>query len=231
MEGLRSAAAQQDRLAAQFIKPESKDLHDSLAQSRKERESLDDERRKVLAEVVAKQAKVSAIEKELADLEQHLSDARKKALEAQTALKSEIASHSVTASLPREHVSIKPQIGFIVRYGRLYQWLRYDRFGHSEGLNTDEFVVVAEENNRLETRPKPHAGMPIEASDVQQIEGRLRQFDPQDSCLALAVWDDSFDQFQKVKAAAVGAGFEYRIILMREGNSLADRGGSDGRVQ
>src|SRR4051812_32574075 len=35
LEGLRSAAAQQDRLAAQFVKPEAKDLHDSLAQSRK----------------------------------------------------------------------------------------------------------------------------------------------------------------------------------------------------
>jgi hypothetical protein len=185
----------------------------------------------VLAEIVAKQSNVSAIEKELADLDLHLSDARKKALDAQTALKSEIASHSVTATLPREHVSIKPQIGFIVRYGRLYQWIRSDRFGHSEGLNTDEFVVVGEVNDHLETRPKPHAGIPIEASDVRQIEGRFRQFDPQVTCLVLAVWDDSFDQFQKVKAAAVGAGFEYRIILMREGSPLADRGGSDGRVQ
>ena len=91
---------------------------------------------------------------------------------------------------------------------------------------------LGKQNDHLETRPKPHAGTPIEASDVkQQIETRFQQFDPQDSCLAIAVWEDSFDVFQKVKAAAVGAGFEYRIILMREGNSLADRGGSDGRVQ
>ena len=80
LEGLRSAAAQQDRLTAQFIKPEAKDLHDSVAQSRKERESLDVERRKVLAEIATKQDKVSAIEKELADLERHLSNARKRRL-------------------------------------------------------------------------------------------------------------------------------------------------------
>ena len=151
--------------------------------------------------------------------------------EAQIALKSAVASHSVTATLPREHLSIKPQIGFVIRYGRLYQWLRYDRFGHSEGLNTDEFVVVADENDHIQTRPKPFAGTPIKSADTQIIERRFLQFDPHDACLALAIWDDSFDVYQKVKAAAVQAGFEYRIILMREGSSLADRGGSDGRVE
>lgn len=231
LERLRAGAAQQDRLAAEYIKSEARYLHDLLVQSREVRDSLDDERRKVLADIAAKQAKVAAIEKELADLGQHLSDARKIALEAQIALKAEIASRSVTANLPREHVSLKPQIGFVVRYGRLYQWLRYDRFGRSEGLNTDEFVVVAEEGDRLETRPKPHAGTPIGNSAIGQMKARFRQFDPHETCLAIAVWDDSFDVFQNVKAAAVSAGFEYRLILMREGNSLADRGGSDSRVQ
>jgi hypothetical protein len=111
------------------------------------------------------------------------------------------------------------------------KWLTYDRFGHSIGLNTEEFVVVSENSGSLETRPKPHAGTPLDAVDSSQIEQRFRHFKPRDACFAIAVWDDSFDQFQKVKAAAVKAEFEYRLLVMPEGHTLVDRGGDDARVQ
>ena len=95
----------------------------------------------------------------------------------------------------------------------------------------DEFVVVDDRANRIDTRPKPHAGLPLEDAYSQQIVNRFRQFSATDCYLAIAIWDDSFDVFQKLKAAVVAAGFEYRLILMREGGSLVDRGGSDSRVQ
>ena len=92
-------------------------------------------------------------------------------------------------------------------------------------------MVVEEDGEVLQTRPRPNGGTPINESDQSELRRRFARFSPSDVSLSIAVWDDSFEHFRKVKAAAVDAGFEYRLILMKDGQTLVDRGGRDGRVQ
>ena len=100
LDGLRAATSEHDRLSAQFVQPDTQELRDSLAQAQSDRDSLDTSRRSLLADIASKQAKAAAVEKELADLEQDLAGARSSASKAQSALESEVKSHSVTDALP-----------------------------------------------------------------------------------------------------------------------------------
>jgi hypothetical protein len=133
--------------------------------------------------------------------------------------------------LPRARASHKREIGFVVRFGRLYQWHIYDRFGERQGLNTADFVVVGEVNGALDTRPKPFAGVAIDQANRQALRARIAPFDPTRHYPTVAVWPDSFEQFETLKAVMVEAGFEYRLMPMTNGGELVDRGGVGGWVQ
>lgn len=74
--------------------------------------------------------------------------------------------------------------------------------------------------------------MPLGGSDAPaQIIARLRDFDSRSIDLEVVVWGDSFESFQTLKNTIVGLGYEYRLIPLANGETVYDRGGSDGRVQ
>ncbi len=140
-------------------------------------------------------------------------------------------SEEITLSRERENRR-KAEIGIVVRFGRMYIWHRYDEHGIRLGLNTDEFLVTGKEHSALVTEPKPYAGILLDAPDAPaRIAQRLAQFDPQRHVLTIAVWDDSFAQFAVLRCQAVRLGFEYRLIAVRKGKALADRGGRASFVQ
>ena len=47
--------------------------------------------------------------------------------------------------------------------------------------------------------------------------------------LAIAIWEDSFDVFLTLKKALISKDFQYRLILVREGDSITT-GGHGGEV-
>jgi hypothetical protein len=63
------------------------------------------------------------------------------------------------------------------------------------------------------------------------LEARLKTFDPLTHYLAVSVWDDSFEAFQSLKNIMIDLGFEYRLLLVPDGTSVFDRGGTGNNVQ
>jgi len=168
---------------------------------------------------------------EVASAEKELATAAAEAANARRALQVEVAARTQVARLPREHFTAKREIGMVIRFGRLYQWVKYDAYGLQDGLNTDEFVIVEERAGEMVTMPKPYSGVPIVPDQVPNLRAKLAKLDPTTRYVALAIWGDSFVQFPLLKSLLVERGLEYRLLPVAEGDPIFSQGGRGGKVQ
>jgi hypothetical protein len=232
LESLRQAAAGQERIAEQFATPDMAKALTAYRELREERDGLISNRASRLAQIARSQGEILHLMERQKSLDEAMVAAGTRVREAEVAIRSELGTRAQTARLPRLRMTNKREIGLIVRYGRVYFWHRYDRFGNRLGLNTDEFVIVEDHGPDLETIPKPYAGLPIGDLHARTaLAVQLREFDNRRHYLALVVWEDSFDVFQLLKKVVVDLGFEYRLMPVAAGECILDRGGSERRVQ
>ena len=183
------------------------------------------------AELAASVARTQAeIDKVVADLKA----AQQQVAEARTLLASEQQARVKDARLPlQREADDKHEIGFILRYGRVYLWHDYDLTLHRTGLNLRDFVVISDEADQLVTRPKPTAGIPLDDTPESRaaIDKLLGRFDCRRFCLATIVRPDSYAAFQHFRNRAIALGYQYRLMPCDSESPVSDRGGSGGRVQ
>ncbi|HVJ68507.1 MAG TPA: hypothetical protein VM510_11005 [Caulifigura sp.] len=128
---------------------------------------------------------------------------------------------------------VRREIAFVIQYGRLYVWHRYDSMGNRLGLNTEDFLVIGKSSEALETTPRPTRGVPITITPASRAElaSVIRRFNRDRHYPAFVVRPDSYDDFEVVRDVAVELGFEYRLLPQEADSTLVDRGGSGGFVQ
>lgn len=98
----------------------------------------------------------------------------------------------------------------VLRYGKIY--LFKDR-PLSTSFNEDDFFVTRQLGRVMTITPKPHRGEPVNEATVDQIIRRLSSsFPPSRFHVTIAVWDDSFGEFNTLRDAVVKAGYQYRTI-------------------
>ena len=194
------------------------ELQREAASSRAQAASLGEEQAAAEAKLVAAERKVAAAKEEaarLAALVLAIEEAAAKEVER-------------TVGLPNLRPSAKEQVGLYLRFGRLFMMHDWED-GRRMGPNTDQFVVVPVEGDdgvQQVARPKPGAGLAIDAATVPEtIRRLLAPFPPGRFAVSLIVFDDSFDVFQLLKEAIVDAGYEYRPMPLRTGESVVDFGG------
>jgi len=233
LESLQAAAAEQRALADQFAKPENVRLLNDLRSLEDRRDSLRSRRSASVSHIGQLQQRIEGTNADLRGLDAKLADLHLRVENAERSLKDEIAKRTTAAQLPRQHATVKREVGILVRYGRLYLWHRYDGQGNRMGVNTDDMVVVKDHGSYLETTPKPFAGVPLDIATDQgnQIRLKLSIFDPRTVYVAVVIWDDSFEQFQSLKKVLIERGFEYRLMPISEGESVRDHGGTGRNVQ
>jgi hypothetical protein len=220
MRGLEAAAAAlqaalDDRAEAAASMLE---LQRQAAESRAQAAALGTEQATAEARLAAAEQKVTVAKEEAARL-------------AAAVLALEEAAAKVverTVGLPNLRPSAKEQVGLYLRFDRLFMMHDWEG-GRRLGPNTDQFVVVPVEGDdgvQQVARPKPGAGLPVAVATVRETVRRLlAPFPPGRFVVSLIVFDDSFDVFQLVKGAIVDAGYEYRPMPLRSGQSVVDFGG------
>ncbi|MBI2826549.1 MAG: hypothetical protein HYX69_17900 [Planctomycetia bacterium] len=233
LETVQAAIDKQRDLLDQFATAENVDLLRELQALEQTRESLRSHRAATISQIAEAQASVDAVESDLAELDQHQKELEQQVAVAERLLQAEVASRTTAARLPRQHATGKQEVGVLVRYGRLYLWHKYDSHGLRLGLNFDDMVVVKEHGTRLETAPKPFAGVVLEkgVDAERRIREKLSGFDPRTMYVAVVIWEDSFAQFQILKNVLVERGLEYRLMPTEEGTEISDHGGTGSRVQ
>lgn len=230
---LQQAARNQDHLLRQFAPEDIKELLAARERSKARSESLARERDCLLLEIARAEAQIQSIRTNIDLLYARLIAARRDLEKVRATAEAERAARTQDAHMPVVHDTTKQSIVVIVRYGRMYLWHRYGTLGVREGLNTQDFVVIRENAFGIVTAPRPTAGITLTGSSATRdaIAARLKRFSPDRYYAELAVHTDSFAEFRYLRDALVKLGYEYSLLPLQDGSTLADRGGSFRGVQ
>ena len=137
-----------------------------------------------------------------------------------------------TAQLPELAETQKEQIGLLMRYGRIYVMHERGRALERLGPNQSHFVITARPDGRQTAKARPDAGHIADGATVKATLRQILADYPADKwVVAIIVNDDSFSQFQSVKAALVDLGYQYEPITARSGDGVWDSGGDSKRGQ
>lgn len=131
-----------------------------------------------------------------------------------------------TAVLPVIGATDKKQFGLYMRYGKLYVMHRWSEAGDRLGPNEDHFVVTPATDGTQVAIARPDAGVIVDGISIEQdLRTMLRRFPSDAWTIGVVVYDDSFSQFQAVKAAIVSLGYEYAPIRTGPDDPVRDKGG------
>lgn len=208
-----SIAKQTDRLA---------DLQDTISLARKQVRRADNS-------VADRQQELQDLQTEQSDLETQISE-----------LQAEIDKQSIAVNRSRSDsertVRFRPlsrtgsiEAVVLLRYGRWYM-LHEGPFGGN--LNRDDFFIL-ESNRRITSiTPKPHKGHLVTPESLQELMSLLKKRFPSSRFhITVAVWDDSFGDFNAVKDALSAGGYRYRTLTCDSSSRLTNQGAVDPYVQ
>lgn len=188
----------------------------------------------LLVQNIETAARVESLEVENETTQEKLEEAQARLKTMQAKLEEAREKRVKIARLPvLRSARGKQEIGLVLRYGRLYVWHKYGPDQDRLGLNTDDFVVVSEEDGALVTRPKPTGGVVVDESPESQaaVRGVLGRFNPRTSYLVIIARPDSYDVFAHVRDWMLDMGLEYRLMPLGMDDAITDRGGRGGQVQ
>jgi hypothetical protein len=214
LDSLRRAVRQTEQLRDRFTDADSQAVIDDLQALQGTTELLHETRDASLGELAETQELINETARETARLRVAMRNARQDLAATQRQLESEVALRSRTSKLPRQKTTTRQQAPFFLKAGRLCSYANVDSRGNLSRNETE--VRLLEEGGKTFAVPVGGAGLMVkpDGSNVDEVTRRLEPFDESKYFIAIVVWDDSFEQFQIIKDAAVRGNYEYQLIPM-----------------
>lgn len=182
-------------------------LSDSRAELQRKREELL-KTQNAKAEQEEQQAEQASKQRELAE---QVAQKREELKQSEKVGKRTIAFRPLEASSRGEAI-------LVLRYGRIYV---FQNSPQSRSYNEADFFKSGSVGSGISITPKPHRGIPATQEGAQQIASRLRRsFPAHQYHVTIAVWNDSFGQFNMLSDALKAAGYRYRTIPSNDETKL-----------
>ncbi len=225
---LRLEVEAREAIATNLADPTLEKVLLKLTQMREERTELIAGTSVVLESISRLQGHSDALDEKGAQLSAEIEAVGVAVGVAQKNLEEERARRKVNSPFPEERTSSKSHIPVTVRYGRWY----VDRSPTGEA-NLDDFAVLDTKGKYLTITPKPYRGIPVVERDSlsKQLERHLSTQDPSSHYIEIAIWDDSFTEFQPLRDYLVQRGFEYRLVVVTQGDVVSEGYVPDAKVQ
>lgn len=134
---------------------------------------------------------------------------------------------------PVAHTTEKRGLAIELRYDRLYLVHTYNAAGDRMGPNLDEYVLLAETDDRLVITADPTRGTPIadRQAVLESLRKRLDRFSSSVWFLDVVVRSGSFGSFHALQEASHELGYEMRVLPFADSVEVLDRGGDRSDVQ
>ena len=220
-----TSKAENPQLQEQFIS-----LTQQEAKLREQNTTLTREQRELASAITSKQQALRLQQHERDRLEQEKQELQQKVKELPERAKT-------TLNVPTERQTKKKQIPVTIYQGHLAFVCAYDGQGRQVGVNTRDLTFGGTEANP-QISPKPGHGIAYETVESlqQQFSGKLAQFTAkpgggkrEEDCayFMIALWPDSFKQFELLRDFLLRGGFEYGLMFMEPGDVITtgDGGG------
>lgn len=106
--------------------------------------------------------------------------------------------------------SITGEAILVLRYNRVYV---FQTSPQNRSYNEADFFRIGNEGSAIMITPKPHRGVLVTQSSAKEVAQKLRRnFPSHQYHITVAVWDDSFGQFNMLCDALKSMGYRYRTI-------------------
>ncbi|MCA9139518.1 MAG: hypothetical protein KDB00_22245 [Planctomycetales bacterium] len=126
------------------------------------------------------------------------------------------------------NLSMTDEAVIILRYGRWYMLEN----GPGEGINRNDFFVLKKSGVMTRVTPKPHCGTEVNRQTLGELTSQLnRKYATGQFHVLIAVWDDSFYEFNAVKDAVKAAGYNYRTLPCDSSTRLTNQFAAESYVQ
>jgi hypothetical protein len=218
---LRSALAIQQQIERQIDDPGLRATVRRLHELQAARDARSAQVDAARAQISQAQIEVNRITRSLADARSAHARAAAELQQAEQELEREMSVRTRTARLPRLRPTIKTEVPFFLRQGRLSALLQPAPAGGMT-RNTAESTVRTDAAGLQLAEPVPGAGTPVrgDGSARAAVEQRIAQFNRDRHFIAVVVWPDSFAEFAVVKDILVRQGFEYRLMPWPDGEPI-----------
>lgn len=149
------------------------------------------------------------IEEQMANLEVELPRAREDLAQAKQNLSESLTSRQQSVEAPSERMTLKSAICLLMRYNRVYLVFRDDL---NQAVNT-EHVEDVSSGKSVTVQTKPAKGWDITSdAGLEQFTLLLADASPDDRFCSIAVWPDSYGNFEKIKSIMIDRGFNYELL-------------------
>lgn len=220
LASLQRAVRQNEQLRERFSDPEAQTVMDDMETLQDATAAMHENRDASLSSLAETQTLINDTARETARLREAMKAAQQAFAGAERQLEAEVALRSRTSKLPRQKTTTRQQAAFFLKEGRLRSYANMNPTGR---LTRNEIEVrLHEEDGKTFAEPVAGAGLMVESdgSNMEDVAKRLEPFDGSKFFIAIVVWDDSFEQFQIVKDAAVRGNYEYQLIPMARNEKI-----------
>jgi hypothetical protein len=232
LRGLEAALSQHQSLLDTFTTTDGRRDYEDLAKLRGRFEQLAKDRIDLQFKVSSLQG--SLLESRTREVATQLNVASelRRNEELEGLIAQEQTSRTRTVALPTLRKTDKNEFSFIVRYGRLYSAYVPDAL-LLKRRHLDEFVVVGDKEGAVGVTPKPYRGIALEdsAQCAEEVRLRLNGIDKSRCYIAVAVWEDSFEEFAHLRRILVDEEYEYRLLPIPSEQVIWEGGSGEKFVQ
>lgn len=179
----------------------------------------------------AKEEQQKALEDQLAnqsEIQQQIDDIKRQLAEQAESVSAIRSDSERTVEFRQLSRSMTDEAVVLLRYGRWYM-LQNSPTG---GVNRDDFFVLQHDRSLTRVTPKPHRGAAVSEATLEDLTTRLKaKFKPGQFHVLIAVWNDSFSEFNQVKDAVKAAGYTYRTLPCDSSTRLSNQYAAEAYVQ
>lgn len=221
LESLERSLAVQAETRARFVDADLEERYRALERQRQTQHDLERSVLEANRATAREQQQIDETAAKAEALDHKLEQTKTSVNAAEKKLDAERQKRTQSVVPPHTRTSRKHELGFVVRYGRVYLERRWDHFHLTSEPNLDDFAVLGEADGFLCITPKPYKGLPIEdsAAFVSQFQSLLSTYHANEWHICLSVWEDSFEKFLVIKKILLARGYEVRLLALAAGES------------
>lgn len=215
--------------------PENHDQTRLKLQIDKERKEISDNmkaRDTLTKQLGALTASNLTMEKQLREAGEEMTRLEAKLERSSLDLEKAVATRTRSTELPKTKSTSKANVLLGLRYGKLYliSNLRSGKFS-ADRWNKDH-VLDTSFLGVTRIRMRQDAGLPVEhESFAANASVLLRNVSAEDYFMSIAVWPDSYEQFETVKQYMIARGFEYDLLPLGDVDAVSIASGGAATVQ
>lgn len=228
LSALKLEAEAREVIAGNLADQDLRKLIESLKDRRLQRQEQISELTALRADMSREQKNLDSFKDREERLRGEIEEVASEIAQALGNIEKERASRKISSPFPEERPATKSHITVTLRYGRLY----LDRYPSGE-VNLDDFAVLDDGSDFLTVTPKPYRGIPI--IEAGELSESLRKFmsnkSPASEYIDISIWDDSYVEFQSLRDYLVDKKFEYRLVIVKDGDEVVETFVPDPKVQ